>query len=176
MTRVSAIIMIIYLALSLAVGFLSCCCSCLTGAFRTGDEENLQYSGYQQVRQSCLHAAHMASESSCICAVTSGPGVSSAEVAAWTADSHVTILCFAGRHTANSATEQHGAGRCYHWQPLSPAAAAQVCHVPQGWPATLDVVSNMHLVITPACFKASWRNNTGCTPLQVGCTAICAAV
>ena len=76
MTRVSAIIMIIYLALSLAVGFLSCCCSCLTGAFRTGDEENLQYSGYQQVRQSCLQAANMASESTWICAVTSGPGLS----------------------------------------------------------------------------------------------------
>jgi hypothetical protein len=48
MTRVSAIIIIVYLALSLAVGVFSCCCSCLTGAFRTGDEENLQYTGYQQ--------------------------------------------------------------------------------------------------------------------------------
>jgi hypothetical protein len=57
MTRVSAIIMIVYLALSLAVGFFSCCCSCLTGAFRTGDEENLQYTGYQQVRLSCLQPA-----------------------------------------------------------------------------------------------------------------------
>lgn len=80
MTRVSAIIMIVYLALSLAVGFFSCCCSCLTGAFRTGDEENLQYSGYQQVRQSCLQPADevdteaVASYSSHLCAMTSGPG------------------------------------------------------------------------------------------------------
>jgi hypothetical protein len=43
--------MIIYLALSMAVGFLSCCCSCLAGAFATGDEENLRYAGYHQVRQ-----------------------------------------------------------------------------------------------------------------------------
>lgn len=55
MTRVSAIIMIMYLALSMAVGFLSCCCSCLSGAFATGDEENLRYVGYQQVTHLCKH-------------------------------------------------------------------------------------------------------------------------
>ena len=83
MTRVSAILMIVYLALSLAVGVFSCCCSCLTGAFRTGDEENLQYSGYQQVRQSCLqpaneahtkHTGAVASYFINLCARITGPG------------------------------------------------------------------------------------------------------
>jgi hypothetical protein len=36
-TRLAAALMIVYLALSLAVSVLSCCCSCLAGAFRTGD-------------------------------------------------------------------------------------------------------------------------------------------
>ncbi len=50
-TRVSATLMIVYIALSFAVSVISCCCSCLTGAFATGDEENQQYASYEQVRQ-----------------------------------------------------------------------------------------------------------------------------
>ncbi len=42
--------MIGYLALSFAVGVLSCCCSCMMGAFQTSDEENQEYSSYQQAR------------------------------------------------------------------------------------------------------------------------------
>lgn len=49
MARASAVVMIVYLALSLAVGVLSCCCSCLAGAFASGDEENQRYFSYQQV-------------------------------------------------------------------------------------------------------------------------------